>query len=748
MTRRAWVAVFVLAFAGAAHAQPSQLSVTAAAQIFTADQFRLGSLNRVEPDLGVAWIRPGVFGGNAGVDLNLTRRGDALRLGRGVFSLKDVKRGGLTWDLTAGDTGTPPFVPDFGFSNLHAPTLTFAGTTIAATGERVRVRLAGGRTTQTRNLFGTDLVDLRQTLVQADVAVRLSRRVHLTTRGSQVRNGDLGSYPTFVDWAEDIGAGVRVAPAPRWQIAADVGVSRFQRRGSPERESAPSWLIGTTVSGARGRFELNAQRFSAGRFAAMNYPYNDRQGVFASGELRVASPVTIFAGADVARTNLDEAASARAAVAMPRGVHTRGFGGLRVHSSGHSTLSLRAEGGAREISPSRFAPGFESDTGAFTAEWQGNLLRSSLSARYEQRTNVDASHAPASFRQHEFSGRVFFHLAGARELFAQAFLIQRADRAGGGGTDWFASAGFQTPVAPLYLRVEGTVGRADDKETGRSSERQMVVASVSGQVAKRTFVSADIVVNHVPLSVEGSRPWFTRSMVRVTRTMTYGAPLLPSADGSLPLTGPMGALDTLVFVDWNANGVRDADEETADGIGVLVARLGTTATGRDGRASFARVPVGERLVSLDLSTVPADFDLPPDPVREVPLDRGARASVAFGLIPVGSIIGSVFADLDGSGTLTAGDRPIYDAVVTIDDEARSELAREGRFRFDNVRLGRHTVALAMDSLEEGAALTGPSVVDVSLTREDRTATVVFLVRPEKRPEIRRVFPPKPVRQPK
>ncbi len=748
MTRSAWAVVLVLVTTGAAHAQPSQLSVTATAQIFTADQFRLGPLNRVEPDLGIAWTRPGVLGGQAGLDLNVTRRDNSVRLGRAVFSLKDVKRRGVTWDVTAGDTGTPPFVPDFGFSNLHAPTLTFAGAAVTAASERVRVRLAGGRTTQTRNLFGTDLVDMRQTLYQADVSVRLSRRVFLASRASRVRNGDLGAYPTFVDWAEEAGAGLTVALAPNWRLAADVGISRFQRRGSPVRESAPSWLVGTTVSGSRGRFELNAQRFSVGRFAAMNYPYNDRQGVFASGELRIARPVTVFGGADVSRTNLDEAASARASIAMPSGVHSRGFGGLRVQWAAHSTFALRAEGGAREISPSRFAPGFESDTGALTAEWQGRLRHTSFSARYEQRTNVDASHAPASYRQHEWSTRAYLHLPQGREVFAQAFLIQRTDRAGGGGTDWYASTGFQTPVTPLYLRVEGTVGQADDKETGRSSARQMVVASLSGQIAKRTFVSADVVVNHAPIPVEGSRPWFTRSMVRVTRTLTYGTALLPSADGSLPLAGPMGSLDSLVFVDWNANGVRDANEEPTDGVGVLVARLGTTPTGRDGRATFARVPAGDRLVSLDLSTVPADFDLPASPVREIAVARGARAAVAFGLIPVGSITGAVFADTDGSGTLSPGDIPIYDAVVTIDGEARSGLAREGYFRFDNVRLGPHRVALAMDSLEEGAVLVGPAELDVELSRGARTANVVFLVRSEKRPEIRRVFPAKPVRQPK
>jgi hypothetical protein len=742
MTRSAWAIVIVLATASAARAQQSQLSVSAAAQIFTADQYRLAGTNRVEPDLGISWLRQSTLGGNASVDLNLTRRRDALRLGRAVLSLKDSKAFGYTWDVSAGDTGTPPFVPDFGFSNLRAPAVTFAGAAVAGHNERTTVRLAGGRTTQTRNLFGTDFVELRQTLFQADVGVQVSKRVQLTARGSRVGNGDLDPYPTYVDWSEDIGAGMVLKPSAAWQFAADAGVSRFQRRGAHNTEVSPSWLLGATMTGARGRLELNAQRFSVGRFAVANYPYNDRQGVFASGELQLGAPVRIFGGADVSRTNVDPESAANATVAMPEGLQTRGFGGVRVQVANRSLFTLRAEGGGREINPSQYSPGFESDTGAITAEWHGDVPRATLFARYERRTNVDAYYAPSSFRQHEMSTQVFFHLGKGRDLFAQGVSIRRADRDGGGETDWYSGAGFQMPVSSLFVRLEGTVGRTEAWETGRATDRRILVASVSGRIASKLFLNADVVVTNAPLGIEGSRPWFVRSMIRLTRTLTYGTALVPAVDGRLPMTGPMGSVDSVVFLDWNGNGVREENEEPATGVAVTISRVGASVTGRDGRVAFGRVPVGERLVGLDLSTVPADYDLPQEPSRLIDVERGAHARVEFGLIPVGSIAGTVFADTDGDGALGAADQPIPGAVVTIDDDSRSELARLGRFRFDNVRLGRHEVALAMDSLDDGATLVGPPRVEVELTRDGRAATVVFLVRAEKRPEIRRVFPPK------
>ena len=741
MNRRAWVLIVALAWSHAAHAQQSQVSVSAATQVFAADQYRMGGVNRVEPDLGIAWVRPSTLGGNLGLDLNVVRRDAGVRLGRAVLSLRGAKAGGLQWDLTAGDTGTPPFVPDFGFSNLHAPTLTVAGASVSARSERVTVRAAGGRTTQTRNIFGTDLVDLRQTLYQADVTVRVSKYLQLATRGSQVRNGDLGPYPTFVDWSEDIGGGLVLTPGSSWQISADAGVSRFQRRGAAGADTSPSWLVGTKFTAERGRFEINAQRFSVGRFAAMNYPYNDRQGLFASGDWQVANGVRLFGGADVARTNLDPDAARQASVAMPEGVQTRGFGGARIQWSRHSTFTLRAEGGGRDIRASRLSPGFESDTGAITAEWQGNLPRTTVFTRYERRTNVDANYAPSSFRQHEVSSQVFLRFAKGRELFVQGHLIRRANRAGGGETDWYAGAGLQVPLSGLQFRLEGTVGRTDDWETPVASNRQMIVGGLSGAVAKQLFLSADVVLHHAPLGVPGSRPWYTRSMVRVTRTMTYGTAIAPAGPGALPLTGPMGSVVGSVFVDWNQNGRRDADEEPAPGVAVTVVHVGMAAAGDDGHAVFSRVPTGERVVSLDLATVPAEYDLPGEAARTVEVTKGKRTAVDFGLLPVGTITGAVFDDSDNDGAVSEGDRPRDDAIVTIDDGVRSELVRDGRFRFDNVRLGSHVVAVDLESLEEGAQIAGDSQRPDVLSRDASPRDGVFLVGPAKRPEVRKTFPP-------
>ena len=116
--------------------------------------------------------------------------------------------------------------------------------------------------------------------------------------------------------------------------------------------------------------------------------------------------------------------------------------------------------------------------------------------------------------------------------------------------------------------------------------------------------------------------------------------------------------------------------------------------------------------------------------------------MAFGLIPLGAIHGRVIRDANGNGKADPNEEPIDGAVVILDGGARSELARKGRYRFDSVRSGAHLVKLLIDSLPEGAQIAGEAEVPAALTREALTAEISFVVSVQKRPEIRKVFPPR------
>jgi hypothetical protein len=742
MTRLGWGLAVVAAFvATPAAAQQPSVQIASAAQITTGDDSRLGGQHRVEPDLGVRLFDPASRFGSLQIEANLTRRQDRIVLGRGVLRLENVVLAGLTWSFGAGDVWTPPIVSDFSFANLFAPPVTFRGVSVSGRNKKTSVLATAGRVSAQRNIFGTDSLDVGQRLYQVSFTHRPISRFEVFAHGSRVSGSNLKLYTAVVDKSTDIGAGVRFQPGLNWQIATEAGYTRFQRHGSPMSEHAPSWLVGTSWTGVRGWFQLNAQRFSIGRYPVVNYPHLDRTGLFATGELDLGAGARVFAGGEVAKSNLNESASNQATTGIPPGSNARGFGGIRFRVTSQSLVSLRVEGGNRTIRPSRFGPGFDSDTGVITAEWHGSHGRASGFARYERRANVDAQNTDSSFTQHDASAQAYLSLAGNRQLFAQALFSRRADRNGAGQTLWQGGAGAQLPMKQLFLRFEATAGRTLDWASGLATNRIALSTGLSGQIARRTFLSIDSYVERSPFIGSTGSPWVTRTMVRLTKEFTYGTSRAPRLPGEPPRGGPTGKAHGFVFVDWNGNGMRDADEEPVGDVGVALGRE-LLRSGADGRFAFDAVPVGDWVVSLDAGTISADFDLPSDSQRQVGVVKGRTTVVEFALAPVGTIQGAVYNDVDGDGQLGPGDLPVGSAVLVLDDGTRSEAVRAGRFRFDSVRIGAHRLTLLQDSLPEDSQLVGSPTLEVVLSRDHTTAQVTYLVKIEKRPEIRKVFPPK------
>ncbi len=744
MTRLGWgLAVVAAVIATPAFAQQPSIQILSAAQITTADDSRLAGQHRLEPDLGVRLFDPASRFGSLQIEANLTRRNDQIVIGRGVLRIEKVVLAGLTWSFGAGDVWTPPIMPDFSFANLFAPPVTFRGVSVSGRNKQTSVLATAGRVTAQRNIFGTDSLDTGQTLFQASFAHRPTDRVEFFALGSRVSGSTLKLYTPVVDTSTDLGAGIRFQPALSWQLAAEAGYTVFQRHGAPDSEHAPSWLVGASWTGARGWFQFNAQRFSIGRYPVVNYPYIDRTGLFAQGELDLGGGARVFAGGEAAKSNLDQPASVLAQTGIPPGTTGRAFGGARVRVTPQTLLSLRLEGGNRTIRPSGFGPGFDSDTGTITAEWHGAFGRTSGFARYERRSNVDAENTDSSFTQHDASAQAYVSLQGNRQLFALVLFSRRADRSGAGQTLWQAGGGAQLPVKQLYLRFEATAGRTLDWLTDAASNRQALTVGLSGQVARRTFLSVDCYVERSPLIGSTGSPWVTRTMVRLTKEFTYGTSRAPRLPGEPPRGGPAGSVRGIVFVDWNDNGMRDADEEGIGEVGVVLDRE-RLQSGADGRFAFDAVPVGPRALSLDAGTIPADFDLPNDARREVGIIKGHTTDVEFALSPVGTIQGAIYNDVDGDGQLGPGDLPIPSAVLVLDDGARTELVRDGRFRFESVRVGSHRLTVLQDSLPQDTQLVGSPTLDVQLSRGHSQAQVTCLVKVEKRPEIRKVFPPKKV----
>jgi sporulation related protein len=727
-----------------ADAQQGSLQIATAVQTVSGNSLRLGGQHSLEPDFGVAWLEPGTRFGTFHMELRGARRGDVIHTGRLFASLTDLKFRGATWTIEAGDSYFTPGLNDYRFANLFTPAVTFNGASISGHTNRSAVMIVAGQATAWRNIFGNDPQGLEQTIGLARASHHVSDTLEVSARASRIRTSSLREFTYTVDASDQAGGGAKLWITRSVQVSADASTVHYRRPGVPAWQHDGSFMTGASWLHSRGWVQLNASRFSPGDFPALNNPLQDREGIFAAGEYDVVPRVRLSAGWETFRSNLDPAASRASTTPTPESSGTRGFGGVRMMVGSKSAVTFRAEDGGRASHEPVYGFASDSDTGSWAAEWQAAIGKANTFVRYSTRESVEHVNVAGSYDQHEAAAQIFANVSRRSQIFGTALITRTEMTAGGGSTYWQAGGGtqLQIPHRELWVRAEANAARNVDLTSRIFVPRQSLAVGLNGQLSRWTTIAFNVNVDRAP-SFSFSDPWISRSTLRIVRTIPTGSVSLAS---STPITAGsaargFGTVTGSVFADWNANGVLDAGENLLDGIPL---RSGATrsTTGHDGRFTFANVPVGRGQVGLDPEALPIDFDPPAVTVVDIELNRGDTRHVDFGLIPLGSIQGRVIHDANGNGKADSNEEPIDGAVVVLDDGARSEQVRKGRYRFEAVRSGAHLVRLLIESLPEGARIAGDPEVPATLTRDALSLDVSFVVSVEKRPEIRRVFPPR------
>jgi cell division septation protein DedD len=730
--------------AAPAAAQQGSLQVTAAAQSVQGDPRRTIGQTPLEPDVGVSWLQPGTRFGLLQLELRGTRRGDRPHLGKAFFSVRDLKLRGATWSMDAGDAYFTPSIGQYRFGNLSTPSLTFAGASIAAGTARTSTNVLIGRATAATNLFGTDPDTVDQAVALVRMSYAASERVDVFTRASHVRTGRLdAAYDNQIAASDQAGSAIRWIATPALHLVADGGIVAYRHRESPTHTIDGSGLVGASVLLARGWIQVNAARFSPGELPVLNQPLRDRQTLFAAGELDAAARLRVFGGWEAFRSNLDPRPALPLALSASDG--SRAFAGLRTPLGSRSSAALRIETGDRRSRPVDDTTIALSDTGVVTAEWQTNAGAVSAVARYSRRRNVESRSGSASYTMDDTSGHLFLTLGPGNQLFGSANVTRTAARDGSGATFWQIGGGGQTGIArrSLWLRGEGTVSRNVDVLSALVIPQQSLNLGLNGAIRRDVILGLNVNADRLVAPNESGASWVSRSMVRITKSFATGPSRAPTSIASLARHGGTGSIAGVVFSDWNANGTRDPGEALLASIPVLLSELGVSTTSTAGEFTFINVPVGLHQVGIDLSALPVDFDPPAVPHLQLQLDRGETKRLAFGLVPLNAIGGTVLLDANGNGIADPGEKPMDGAVIVLDGGARSERVRKGRFRFEAVRAGNHTIELLRDSLPEGAVPSGRPDAPVALTQSHPAAEVHFLVTMRPRPETRRVFPPSP-----
>jgi cell division septation protein DedD len=729
--------------------QQGSVQLSTDTQIVLGHAARRGSERLLEPDFGALWTQPGRRFGQFQMEVRGSRRGDDIHLGRTWLAVRDLKVNGAAWTFEGGDIYAAPSLREYQFSNLTAPLVTFTGGAAIAKTTKTSVQLVAGRSTAWRNIFGTDPDALGQTLALARASYVQSSRLTVTARASRIRTSNMKEFERTIDASDQVNGGARLVVTPALHVVADGGFVRYRATGAQSTVNDYSLLAGVHLLISRGWLQVNASRFSPGDLPVLNASLQDREGIFSAGEFDLASRVRLFGGWETIDTNIDPTG---AALQRPIASTTRGFGGVRVRVAPRSTFSLRIDDGDRTSrpvpgTPVDRSPFTASDTGSVAAELQSTVGRLTGFLRYTWRENVDAAFTSATFTQHDSAAQFFLNLSRASQFFGVAtYTRQRAESGTGSSYLQLSGGGQQQLFRPgLWLRLEGSTSRMQDLTTGLLVPREAISVGVNGQIGPHTTLGVNVYADRAPAGVEPeTKGWLTRSALRIVHTIPTGSVRVasaPRAEGARVARGT-GTIAGSVFADWNANGQPDPGEELLPGIPIALGTVSHVSTGRDGQFSFLNVPAGTQNVRLDLNALPVDFDPPAE--TDVPLDlgRGETRRVVFGLVPLGSVQGRVIEDANRNGQADPGEPPVDNAVLVLDGGLRSELARAGRFRFEAIRAGDHRIQLLRESLPEGATIVSAVDQPAPVTREQPQVEVTYLVTIEKRPEVRKVFPPR------
>jgi hypothetical protein len=657
-------------------ARQGTLQIVGAAQAVSGE-IPLGThLQPIEPDFGLKWEAPTARLGTVQIEMRGTERGGKAHFGRMYGAARDARIGGWKWTVEGGDAYYSPFIGGYKFANLTTPAVTFVGAAVGARSARTDAGVVVGRGTAWRNIFGSDADTLDQSILGGYMTRHANDRLDITARASRIRNRNLDEFSFNIAASDQAGGGVRYVVTPALQVIADGAAVRYRRVGAAATETDGSGLVGLHWLHARGWVQANVSRFSPGDTPTITSPLPDRAGQYIAGEFDVLRRLRLFGTWEAYRSNLDASAARAAGLVVPRTSGTRQSGGIRATFGPRSALTLRAESGDRISKYDAARLDVQSDTGVLSADFQTTVGRLNGFLRVAHRDNVMSTSRTGTFSQHEFSSQVFYRASTRTQFFGLAMTTRTTDGDGGGTTFWQAGGGAQLQLVErgLWLRTEATASRNADLLSRLLQPRESLSIGLNGQLAPRTTVGVDLYLDRGLQTQADGSAWTTRSMVRVTQSLTTGSPFATPSSASGPFrTVPLRALATVrgtVYADWNGNGLRDAGEDAVARVPLRIEASGGVESGANGEFVFKNVPDGLHDVAIDTRSLPVDFDPPRIPRVQLSLSGRDTREVSFGIVPLGQIRGRVVRDLNGNGAADPGEPTMDEAVVVLDDGIR------------------------------------------------------------------------------
>jgi len=159
---------------------------------------------------------------------------------------------------------------------------------------------------------------------------------------------------------------------------------------------------------------------------------------------------------------------------------------------------------------------------------------------------------------------------------------------------------------------------------------------------------------------------------------------------------PAARISGIVYKDQNGNAQLDAGEAGIPGVNVLVGTK-KVRTSRSGTYSI-KVRAKSVRVTLDPKTVPKGYFFSTEALRDITIEHLKDQTVDFGMRIQTTISGNVFYDINNNGRIDPAEPLINGVVIILDDDLRSTTDEGGGYVFDNVKPGKHTIRLDVNTL--------------------------------------------------
>lgn len=167
------------------------------------------------------------------------------------------------------------------------------------------------------------------------------------------------------------------------------------------------------------------------------------------------------------------------------------------------------------------------------------------------------------------------------------------------------------------------------------------------------------------------------------------------------------AVDALVFLDSDSDGIRDPDEPPIEGVGLSAGTGGSSAfTDASGRVRIDRLPAHQALdVRLRTATLGDPFRIPAVATRRLRLPPGAVARLEFPVHVSSEVDGMVM--LESEGRRRSASNVELQAVAADGRVFTARSAFDGAYLFERLPPGRYTLGIAQQQLQRLGLCASP-----------------------------------------